>query len=155
VRCDAMPPICLTRRDFAQLDSLLATYARTHPCRAADILRTELARATIVEVDDIAPNVVRMHSQVRIRDEHNGSERVLTLVYPAERGSSSDALSILTSLGAALIGLAEGQSITFTGPDGRTRRVLVVKVLRRARVSRGAGSSVSDQAGYSTSSEVA
>jgi regulator of nucleoside diphosphate kinase len=129
-----MPPVCLTRRDFAQLDNLLATYARTRPCRAADILRSELARATIVEVDDIALNVVTMHSQVRIRDERNDRERLVTLVYPFERGATRDALSILTSLGAALIGLSEGQSITFTGPDGRTRRVMVVKVLGRPDV---------------------
>jgi len=124
-----IPSIYLTRRDFAQLDRLLTTYARSRPCRAAEILRSELARAKIVEVADIAPNVVRMHSQVRIRDDHNNRNRVITLVYPAERGSTRDALSILTSLGAALIGLSEGQSITFTGPIGRTRRVTVVKVL--------------------------
>lgn len=129
MRRDDMPPICLTTRDFAQLDRLLRTYARTHPCRAAEILKTELARAKIVETADIAPNVVRMHSQVRLRDEHSDRDRVVTLVYPAERGSTRDALSILTSLGAALIGLSQGQEITFTGPDGRTRHVLVVKVL--------------------------
>lgn len=126
---DDMPLICLTRRDFGQLDRLLTTYARTHPSRAAEILKSELARAKIVETADIAPNVVRMHSQVRIRDEHSERDRVVTLVYPAERGSTRDALSVLTSLGAALIGLSEGQSITFTGPDGRKRHVQVVKIL--------------------------
>jgi regulator of nucleoside diphosphate kinase len=124
-----MPPIYLTRRDFAQLDRLLMTYARTRPSRAADILRSELARAKVVDAADIAPTIVTMHSQVRIRDEHSDRERIVTLVYPSERGSTHDALSILTSLGAALIGLSEGQSITFTGPDARIRCVMVVKVL--------------------------
>lgn len=128
---DDLPPICLTRRDFAQLDRLLTTYARTRPSRAADILRGELTRAKVVESTDIAPAVVTMHSQVRIRDEHTDRERVVTLVYPSERGSTRDALSILTSLGAALIGLSEGQSITFTGPDGRSRRVMIMNVLTR------------------------
>ena len=129
MRPDDMPPIYLTKRDFAQLDHLLMTYARTRPSRAADILRRELARATVVDAADIAPTVVTMHSQARISNEHGDRERVVTLVYPSERGSTSDALSILTSLGAALIGLSEGQSITFTGPDDRARRVMVMKVL--------------------------
>jgi regulator of nucleoside diphosphate kinase len=101
------------------------------PSRAADILRSELARAQVAEAADIAPTVVTMHSQVRLRDEHSGRERVVTLVYPSERGSTRDALSILTSLGAALIGLSEGQSITFIGPDNRIRRVTIMKVLGR------------------------
>jgi regulator of nucleoside diphosphate kinase len=125
-----MPPLCLSRKDFNQLKQLLATYARTRPCRAADILKRELVRAEVVEGADIAPTIVTMHSQVRIREENSGRERVVTLVYPAERGSTGDALSIMTSLGAALIGLSEGQSITFTGPDYRTRRVTVLAVLR-------------------------
>jgi regulator of nucleoside diphosphate kinase len=129
-----MPPIRLSRQDFAGLKQLLATYARTRPCRAADILQRELARAEVVDAADIAPTVVTMHSQVRIREENGGRERVVTLVYPAERGCTSDALSIMTSLGAALIGLSEGQSITYTGPDSRTRRVTVLTVLRTSVV---------------------
>jgi regulator of nucleoside diphosphate kinase len=132
MRSADMPPIYLTRSDFAQLDRLLMTYARTRPSRAADILSSELSRAKVVDAADIAPTLVTMHSQVRIRDERSDRERVVTLVYPFERGATSDALSILTSLGAALIGLSEGQSITFTGPDGRTRRVMVMKVLGQA-----------------------
>src|SRR5690349_385704 len=113
---DDMPAICLTRPDFDRLGSLLGSYAQMLPSRAADILRGELARAKVVDAGDIAPTVVTMHSRVRIRDEHRNQERAITLVYPHERGSTSDALSVLTSLGAALIGLSEGQSISFHGP---------------------------------------
>jgi regulator of nucleoside diphosphate kinase len=134
LRRENLPALCLSRKDFNRLKQLLATYARTRPCRAADILKRELARAEVVEVASIAPTVVTMHSQVRIREENSGRERVVTLVYPAERGSTGDALSIMTSLGAALIGLSEGQSITFTGPDSRTRRVTVLTVLRTSAV---------------------
>lgn len=130
MRREEMPPICLSKKDFDQLDRLLTTYARTRPCRGADILKREIARAKVVEIADIGPTVVAMHSQVRIRDDRSGRERVVTLVYPAERGSTGDALSILTSLGAALIGLSEGQSIAFIGPDDRTRLVTILEVLR-------------------------
>lgn len=127
-----IPAIYLTKHDVARLDHLLATYARTRPSRAAEILEGEIARAKIVDSADLVPNVVTMHSQVRVRDERRNRERLVTLVYPSERGSTSDALSILTSLGAALIGLSEGQSMTFTGPSGRVERVTVAKVLGQA-----------------------
>ncbi|MCI3953054.1 MAG: transcription elongation factor GreAB [Burkholderiales bacterium] len=132
MRAESLPPVRLTRSDFAQLERLLATYARARPSRAAEILGRELARARVVERGEIPHTVVTMHSQIRLRDEHTGRERTVTLVYPSERGSTSDALSILTSLGAALIGLTEGHEITFTGPDGRMRRVALLKVLRQA-----------------------
>lgn len=131
MRAENLPPVHLTRSDCAQLEQLLATYARARPSGAAEILRRELSRAKVVDLAEIASTVVTMHSQIRLRDEHTGRERVVTLVYPSERGSTSDALSILTSLGAALIGLSEGHSITFTGPDGRARRVKLLKVLRQ------------------------
>jgi regulator of nucleoside diphosphate kinase len=127
-----IPAIFLTKDDFARLDHLLATYARTRPSQAAVILKNELARARVIDSADIFPTVVTMHSQVQVRDEYRNRERLVTLVYPSERGRTSDALSILTSLGAALIGLSEGQSITFTGPNGRVERVTVMKILRQA-----------------------
>ncbi len=129
-----LPVIYLTKRDVARLDHLLTTYAQTRPSQAAEILKNEIARARIVESDEIVPSVVTMHSRVRIRDERRNRERVVTLVYPFERGATSDALSILTSLGAALIGLSEGQSIAFTGPSGRVERVTVAEVLGRVVV---------------------
>jgi regulator of nucleoside diphosphate kinase len=53
----------------------------------------------------------------------------VTLVFPREHAVHDGALSVLTPLGAALIGLREGQSITFETLDGRTRRVTVLRVL--------------------------
>ena len=133
MRSESLPPVYLTRPDFAQLERLLATYAQARPSRAAEILARELSRARVVDLADISPTVVTMHSRIRLRDEDTGRERTVMLVYPSERGSTSDALSILTSLGAALIGLTEGHAITFTGPDGRRRRVTLLSVLSQAR----------------------
>jgi transcription elongation GreA/GreB family factor len=99
-RAESLPPLHLTRSDFARLEHLLATYARARPSRAAEILGRELARARVVERGEIPLNVVTMH---------------------------------LTSLGAALIGLTEGHGITFTGPEGRQRRVTLLKVLRQTQ----------------------
>lgn len=125
------PEIQLTRRDFGRLDQLTATHSGNGSRRVIDFLVSELSRARIVEADRIAPDIVTMHSEVLFRDDESGRERAVTLVYPREHAGDDGALSVLTPLGAALIGLAEGQSMAFETIDGRARRVTVVKVLKQ------------------------
>jgi regulator of nucleoside diphosphate kinase len=123
------PDIQLTRRDFSRLDQLTATPAGGESRRVVDFLVDELSRARVVDADRIAPNIVTMHSEVVFRDEDAGRERTVKLVYPNEHAAHDGALSVLTPLGAALIGMAEGQTISFETSDGSARRVSVVKVL--------------------------
>ena len=77
---------------------------------------------------EIGRGTVTMHARVLFRDEESGRTRSVVLVYPTERDLSEDALSVLTPLGAALIGIAEGESIEFDGLDGARRRVTVLNV---------------------------
>lgn len=128
---EELPAIRLTKRDFARLDHLLATCNGAHPPKAADFLLRELSRAVVVDAAAVPRNVVTMHAQVLFRDEATGRKRTVTLVYPSERDFSEDAVSILTPLGVALIGLSEGQSIDFEGVDGSARRITVVKVFHQ------------------------
>jgi regulator of nucleoside diphosphate kinase len=123
--------IQLTRRDFSRLDQLTALHGGAESRRVVDFLVGELSRAHIVESDRIAPNIVTMRSEVLFRDEETGRERAVTLVYPREHAGQDSALSVLTPLGAALIGLSEGQTISFETIDGRSRRVAIVKVLNQ------------------------
>jgi regulator of nucleoside diphosphate kinase len=124
-----LPEIQLTRRDFGRLDELTATHARPETLRVVDFLVRELSRARVVDSDRIARDVVTMHSEVLFRDEESGRERAVTLVYPSEHTGHDGALSVLTPLGAALVGLSEGQTISFETGDGRSRHVSVVRVL--------------------------
>ena len=62
-----------------------------------------------------------MGSQVVYRDEGTGRIREVALVYPHEADINLNRISVLTPVGAALIGLAEGQSIEFRTP---TRKCL-------------------------------
>jgi regulator of nucleoside diphosphate kinase len=50
------------------------------------------------------------------------------LVYPAEADIEAGRISILTPIGAGLIGLREGQSILWPDREGRERRLTVVRV---------------------------
>lgn len=134
-----LPEIQLTRRDFGRLDHLTVVQASSESLRVVDFLVRELSRARVVDANQIGADVVTMYSEVLCRDEESGRERTVTLVFPREHAVHDAALSILTPLGVALIGLKEGQSISFETADGRSRRVKVIRVLSQpASISRGA-----------------
>lgn len=134
---NGLPEIRMSRHDAGRLDALLADYPTESRLGGAELLLRELMRADVVPADEIAPGTVVMHSEVTYRDRDSGETRTVVLVYPSERASLPNALSVLAPLGAALIGLSEGQSIAFDGVDGRARTVTVVKVAAPAAGSSG------------------
>ncbi len=104
-----LPPIVLSRRDHDRLSKLLDGAAAT--LDAAEYLEREIVRARIVDDDAVPPNVVTMHSRLEYSDDRNGERRVVTLVYPGEQDIAQGRISVLTPVGAALLGLSVGQSI--------------------------------------------
>jgi hypothetical protein len=80
--------------------------------------------------------VVTIHSRVAFREDGHGDTTVATLTLPGERGLYQDAMSVLTPTGAALLGLSEGQSITFMAPDGHKKTIAVDKVLYQPQAAR-------------------
>jgi regulator of nucleoside diphosphate kinase len=71
-----------------------------------------------VTPDAIRPDVVTMHSNVEDQDNVTGQIRRITLVNPGEEDPDAGRVSILTLVGAALIGLSEGQPMEWQGPTG-------------------------------------
>ena len=72
-------------------------------------------------------NVVRMGSTVTFKSD-DGHTRTLKLVYPVDESLDEHRISVMTPVGAALIGLAEGQSISWTARDGKHHQLTVTKV---------------------------
>ena len=101
------------------------------PDIAEDLLE-QMDRAIVVDGDSIPANVVRMGSVVRYRTD-DGRERRVTLVYSGAADIAEGKISILTPVGTALIGLAEGQSIAWRTTDGRERELTVLEVRNDAR----------------------
>jgi regulator of nucleoside diphosphate kinase len=123
-----MPKIQITKGNRQLLDRLLADHAPIRSWRAVEFLVRELTRATIVD-DDLAPNdVVTMRSRVSFRERGSEATEMVTLTYPGESGMYDDAMSVLTPLGAALLGLSKGQSISYPKPGGGVRTVTIVEV---------------------------
>ena len=125
---NAKPRLIMSVRDARRLEALLAGPTGRGAATAA-LLEDEIVRADLREPADIPPNVVTMNSEVLCRDEGSHAERRLRLVYPDAAGAAPENVSVLAPVGAALIGLSEGQSIDWPLPGGRVSRISVEKVL--------------------------
>ncbi|MBS9434896.1 MULTISPECIES: nucleoside diphosphate kinase regulator [Photorhabdus] len=122
------PAIIINELDAERLDSLLEQPAFADTS-IADALNEELDRAEIVPPAEIPSDVVTMNSRVRFLDLTSNEERVRTLVYPASLQDSSDQLSVMAPLGAAILGLRIGDEISWALPNGEETRVKVLELL--------------------------
>jgi regulator of nucleoside diphosphate kinase len=123
------PHIVLSETDADRL-FLLAEQMEASAPRERSGLLGELERAE-VRPDHLVPaTVVGMNSTVDFVDEAHGATRTVRLVYPAEADIAANKVSVLTPIGAGLIGLKEGQSICWPDRDGRLRTLQVLKVSR-------------------------
>jgi regulator of nucleoside diphosphate kinase len=92
-------------------------------------LLAELERAIVVAREAMPRDVVTMYSVVRYRDEYAGVSREVQIVYPEEADIGRERISVLAPVGAALLGLAVGQTIDWTFPGGEIRRLCVEAVI--------------------------
>ena len=118
------PAITLSQSDY---DSLTGMAASTKG-EVAEQLFEELERARVVPDGKLRQGVVRMGSTLRFSTD-SGEAREVTLVFPGEADIAAGKVSVLTPIGAALIGLVAGQSIDWITRDGRTRRLTIESVL--------------------------
>lgn len=123
---EQMPAIMVSEADYDRLVSLAAAAEDRAP-DVASMLQTEMERAKIVPADAFPAHVVQMGSTVEFRFD-TGPQRRVTLVFPGEADFAQGRISVLTPIGAALIGLSPGQSIAWTARDGRRHRLTVLSV---------------------------
>lgn len=126
VRTRSVPQIIVSNADYERLTDLANASLERLPDVANELL-SEMDRARVVDADAVPSNVVRMGSTVTFKSD-DGHQRTLTLVYPADESLDQHRISVMTPVGAALIGLAEGQSISWAARDGRRHELTVLKV---------------------------
>lgn len=100
---------------------------------AAETLLDEMERARVVPDARLPADTVRMGSRVQYRTNDDELNDV-TLVYPSDADISAGRISVLTPVGAALIGLRIGQSITWLTRDGKKHVLTVLGVEQLDRV---------------------
>lgn len=121
------PPIHMIDTEADTLTDL-AMGAEERLPQVSELLFREIARATTHPADRIPHNVVTMHATVQFVDEASGREYSYQLVYPGEADISAARISVLTPVGAGLIGLREGQSILWPDREGHERELKIVAV---------------------------
>jgi len=126
---NTMPPITMSSLDFQRLERLLEADA-VQRLPGIDALAAEIDRANVVKPQEMPPDVVTMNSTIRFRNDANGQEFELTLVYPQDAGQP-DTISVLAPVGSALLGLSVGQSIAWQVPGGRELDLRVLAVVNQ------------------------
>lgn len=132
------PDIVCSSLDAERLKRLLASLPHA-AFPGKEELEEVLAHSTIVAPQDFPPDVVTMNSTVRFRVDTE--EFRLLLVYPLDSRKRPNSISILSTVGSALLGLTPGDEIEWPRPTGTgTMRVHLLEVTsqpERAGIRRG------------------
>ncbi|MBX3560384.1 MAG: nucleoside diphosphate kinase regulator [Sphingomonas sp.] len=114
----------------ADIITQLALQAESRMPDVAALLLEEVDRAEIYGIDTLPAEVVTLGAEVEFLDEGSGQHRRVTIVLPAHADIEAGRVSILTPVGAGLIGLAVGQAIDWPDMAGRSRRLRILSVGR-------------------------
>lgn len=119
----------LRRDDYEIISSYLKGYSASKRFNKHDAeeLRTELKRATIVPKNGFPANVVRLNSEVELRDEHEGKIQQLIIVTPEKADIRQRRISFMAPIGIALLGFREGEKVRWQVPSGE-KTFMIMKV---------------------------
>jgi regulator of nucleoside diphosphate kinase len=125
-----VPDIFVSTFDYDRLERLLQALPAGSRATLSGLQR-ELERAIVVEPESVPANVVTMNSVVTFTTAKASGSRSARLCFPKDADGSPDRLSVLTPVGTALLGLREGESINWAGPDGHLIEVRVQEVVHQ------------------------
>lgn len=118
------PAIYVSEAEHERLWNL----AHASETEGAALLARELDRAIVLQEGEGPGAFVRLGSLVEYRDLTNGRVRQVRLATPDEADIDQGRLSVVTPVGAALIGLRAGDAFSWTADDGRARDLVIVRV---------------------------
>ncbi|MDB5203330.1 MAG: transcription elongation factor GreAB [Ferruginibacter sp.] len=111
-------PVVISESDY----QLLKTYTDRMPQQDGEMtLAQELKRAIVVKQAALPPNTIAINSAVTIMDLDSGRLREFVLVMPEHANFKEGRVSILTPMGAALIGFRKGEELSWKVPLGIKR----------------------------------
>ena len=126
------PPIHLLENE-SDLPANLALQMEHRMPVVSAMLLTEIDRAEIDTPVTLPEDVVTLGSTVSYWDQGSNVRRTVQIVLPAHADIEAGRISVLTPVGAGLIGLSAGQTIEWPDLDGRERRITIVSVRQPPR----------------------
>lgn len=117
-------PVIITEEDY----KLLKPYVDKLPDRNEEMsLAHELKRAVIVTKDAFPKHCVKLNSRVSILDLDTQKVLEFTIVMPEHADIKQNKISVITPIGAALIGFRKSEEVRWKVPAGLKRfRILDV-----------------------------
>jgi transcription elongation factor GreA len=91
-------------------------------------LEDKLRSASVINAAELSPDVVRVGSQVHVKDTDSGKTLTYTIVGSTEADPSSNKLSNESPVGKALVGRKKGDTAKVSLPNGKTRELTVTKI---------------------------
>jgi regulator of nucleoside diphosphate kinase len=117
------PRILITTTDLENLSAMVGAAPTT---AGAILLADELDRATVVNEGFNARTFCRVGSRVTYEDLDSGQTREIELVLPADADIDKQRVSVLSLVGASLLGLTIGAEFKWTDEKGRPHRLKVL-----------------------------
>jgi len=115
--------IFITARDKKRIEQLLifCDFFKEQERKIIRKLHYDVSQGYEVSAENMPSNVVTTHSQVLLQDLSDGKVFGLMLVFPEDADLQGLKVSILTSMGASLIGRKTGETIEYPTSSGIRR----------------------------------
>ena len=121
------PPIHLSEADYDRIADIALGMAGSAP-DLSRLIMDEIDRARLYSARSLPKDVVALNSEVEFVDTATNARRRVRLVLPSAADRTESCLSVLTPVGAGLIGMREGGEIDWPCPDGRSRTLRIIEV---------------------------
>ncbi|WP_224995083.1 GreA/GreB family elongation factor [Cesiribacter sp. SM1] len=92
------------------------------------LIAEKLGTAKTVSSKKVPSSVITMNSRVEIRNVSQGKALSIELVYPDAADAVNHKISVLSPLGAAMLGYSQGDEFVWTGKSIKSR-FIIEKVL--------------------------
>jgi len=119
--------LILEKKEYVYIKRLLniSGYVGDHETQKSLLkFSEELKTAHIVDEKDMPQDVIRFNSKVTIMSD-TGWEKTLQVVLPTERDVQQNKISVLTPMGAALIGYSNNDTIEWDFPGGNYKLKII------------------------------
>ena len=123
------PAIHISEADYQVIEQLAMKMEAQTP-ELSRLILEEIDRAEVHAAQDMPGDVVTIGSEVTFVDETSGTSKTVRLVLPREADISEGRVSVMTHMGAGLIGMKVGSTIEWPGRDGRVRLLKILAVAR-------------------------
>ena len=114
--------VILSEADYNIIKELIGPDLRHD---SAMTLAYEIDRAIVMKEDEIPEGTVALGSTVSVQDVDTDVTKTFTLVKPAQANIKTGKVSVLSPMGAAVIGFRKGETSVWQMPGGLKRFIIL------------------------------